>query len=86
MNARSRVVIADMALPDVGAPRDMALQDLNMTSFGGMERTESQWHELVSASGLVLQRIWKGKGGPKHAVIEAVLPTFEDSVSEKNVH
>lgn len=78
MNARSRIVIADMALPDVGAPRDMALQDLNMMSFGGMERTESQWQELVTSAGLVLRRIWRGNGGAKHAVIEAVLPDFED--------
>lgn len=78
MNSRSRVVIADMALPDVGAPRDMALQDLNMMSFGGMERTERQWQELIVAAGLVLKKIWKGDGGAKHAVIEAVLPDFED--------
>lgn len=78
MDSRSRVVIADMALPDVGASRDMALQDINMLSFGGMERTESQWAELIESAGLRLRKIWKGAGGAKHSVVEAVLPDFQE--------
>lgn len=77
MTAHSRVVIADMALPNMGAPRDMALQDLNMMSFGGMERTEEQWRQLMEMAGLVVKRIWRDEAGAKHAVIEAVLPDFE---------
>lgn len=78
MDSRSRVVIADMALPDQGAPRDMALQDLNMMSFGGMERTETQWKQLIESAGLVLRKIWQGEAGAKHSVIEAVLPEYEN--------
>lgn len=77
MNEYSRVLIADMVLPDMDAPRDMALQDLNMMSFGGMERSRQQWKELVQSAGLVLRHIWISKDGAKHAVIEAVLPNFK---------
>lgn len=56
----------------------MALQDLNMMSFGGMERTESQWTELITSAGLRLKKIWKGEGGPRYSVIEAVLPGFRE--------
>lgn len=76
MTAQSRIIIADMVLPNMQAPRDMALQDLNMMSFGGMERTESQWRELITSAGLRLKKIWKGESGAKHSVIEAVLPGF----------
>ena len=77
MNEYSRILIADMVLPDVDAPRDMALQDLNMMSFGGMERSEQQWRELIESAELVLRRIWLSKDGAKHAVVEAVLPSFQ---------
>ena len=78
MTRISRIAIAGMVLPDVSAPRDMALQDLQMMSIGGMERSETQWKELIEAAGLVLRKIWKGEDGLKHAVIEAVLPEFEE--------
>ena len=74
MTAQSRIIIADMVLPNTQAPRDIALQDLNMMSFGGMERTERQWGELIEASGLVIRKIWRANGA-KHGVIEAALPT-----------
>lgn len=77
MNQHSRVLIADMALPDVNAPRDMALQDLNMMSFGGMERSEQQWRDLIASAGLEMRSIWYGKQSAKHAIVEAVLPGFE---------
>lgn len=77
MNEYSRVLIADMVLPDMNAPRDMALQDLNMMSFGGMERSKQQWEELVRSAGLVLRHIWISQDGAKHAVIEAALPSFK---------
>ena len=72
MTARSRIIIADIVLPNKKAPRDMALQDLNMMSFGGMERTERQWMELIEDSGLSLRKIWRSDGA-KYAVIEAKL-------------
>jgi len=77
MNQHSRVLIADMALPDVNAPLDMALQDLNIMSFGGMERSEQQWRDLIASAGLEMRSIWCGKQGAKHAIVEAVLLGFQ---------
>jgi hypothetical protein len=85
MKQHSRILIADMALPDVDAPRDMALQDLNMMSFGGMERSEAQWRDLVEGAGLVLRHIWKSEHGAKHAVIEAGLPALAGDVNGAKV-
>ncbi len=80
MDEFSRILIADMVLPDMDCPRDLAMQDLNMMSLGGMERSESEWRRLLDSTGLVLQKIWINQDGPKHAVIEAapaVLPGFK---------
>ena len=74
MSGQSRIIIADMVLPEWHVSREQALQDLNMMSFGGMERTEQQWRQLISDSGLRIWKIWKSPDGPKHAAIEVVLP------------
>jgi O-methyltransferase domain len=58
MDEFSRILIADMVLPDIGCPWNLAMQDLNMMSLGGMERSESEWKTLLDSTGLVLQKIW----------------------------
>lgn len=85
MVAQSRILIADMVLPNMQAPRVMALQDLHMLSFGGMERTESQWVELIASSGLRLRKIWRGEGGPKRSVVEVVLPEFRELMDDSEL-
>ncbi|KAA8648089.1 uncharacterized protein ATNIH1004_003972 [Aspergillus tanneri] len=77
MDDYSRLLIADMVLPDTDCPRDLAMQDLNMMSLGGTERSTSEWRQLLESAGLVLQKIWLNEDGPKHAVVEAVLPGFK---------
>ncbi|KAF4536159.1 O-methyltransferase [Lasiodiplodia theobromae] len=77
MNEYSRVLIADMVLPDINCPRDLAMQDLNMMSLGGMERSESDWRRLLESAGLSMRKVWLNEDGPKHAVVEAVLPGFK---------
>lgn len=79
MDDYSRILIADMVLPDTGCPRDLAMQDLNMMSLGGMERSESAWRNLLEKVGLVMRKVWMNEDGPKHAIIEAVLPQFKGS-------
>lgn len=40
-----------------------AMMDLNMlTLCSGMERTESQWRELVGQAGLRIVNIWRPEG------------------------
>ena len=76
MTSRSRVLITDNVMPEIGAPRQMAMQDINMMSFAGMERTQLQWEELLTRAGLSIKRIWASDGN-LHKAIEATLPFRE---------
>ena len=69
MSRNSRILISDTVVPDRGATRATALQDLNMMAFAGMERTEEQWQSLVQKAGLNLIRVWR-KEGSMYAVVE----------------
>ena len=72
MNSRSRVLISDTVVPEMGAPRHVALQDINMMSFGGMERTRLQWEDLLQKAGLSIKQFWAREGDLQNT-IEATL-------------
>jgi O-methyltransferase domain len=72
MSVDSKILINELVLPDRGCERRMALNDLVMMTFGGMERSESQWKILLQEVGLVIQNIWR-KDGENLSVIEAIL-------------
>ena len=73
MSSRSRLLITDTVVPEMGAPRHVALQDINMMSFGGMERTRLQWERLLRGAGLNIKTYWTATGNLQNT-IEAVLP------------
>ena len=69
--AYSRLLIQDSVLPDVGCPFVDSMVDLlMMQAHSGMERTESQWHELLGKTGYKIVKIWRAEEG-HIAVIEA---------------
>ncbi|KAK9413324.1 putative O-methyltransferase domain-containing protein [Seiridium unicorne] len=72
MGPESRVLIADISMPLVGAPWSMVVQDLNMMVLGGIERTEEQWDSLLAKAGLVLTKIWRTEGS-NHVLLESRL-------------
>jgi len=72
MSVDSKILINDLVLPDENCERRMALNDLVMMSFGGMERTKSQWTALLQEAGLEIRNIWT-KAGENLSVIEAML-------------
>lgn len=72
MSSRSRILITDTVVPTVDVPRHVALQDINMMSFGGMERTKLQWECLLQEAGLKVKRFWADEGDLQNT-IEAVL-------------
>ena len=74
MNNDSRTLINELVLPDEGYKRRMALNDLVMLTFGGMERSQSQWGTLLQEVGFKIKRICR-KSGENLSVIEAVLTT-----------
>jgi hypothetical protein len=72
MSVDSKILVNELVLPDENCERRMALNDLVMMSFGGMERTESQWKALLQEVGLDIRNIWR-KEGENLSVIEATL-------------
>ena len=68
MSSRSRILITDTVIPEIGAPRHVALQDINMMTFGGMERTQIQWKGLLKAAGLSVKRFWVDEGNLQNAI------------------
>jgi demethylsterigmatocystin 6-O-methyltransferase len=57
MDPASRVIIIDMVMPNVHVPRFLCFIDISMMAFGGMERTEAHWLQLLGAAGLRVRRI-----------------------------
>ncbi|KAL8713744.1 MAG: hypothetical protein Q9220_002270 [cf. Caloplaca sp. 1 TL-2023] len=69
----SKLLIHEWVLPDVGAPLQGSLMDLNMMCIpGGMERTESQWRKNLDEAGLRIEKIWVDTPDAE-SLIEAVL-------------
>lgn len=69
----STLLIRDLVVPETGASVRTAAKDIQMMSlFAGMERTESQWINLLSLCGLSLIKIWYSGNGAE-SVIEATV-------------
>jgi hypothetical protein len=73
MNAAdSRLLITDMVVDNVGAAKELAWEDLNMMTIGGIERTERHWQTLLDESGFRVHQIWRNSP-TEHATIDARL-------------
>ncbi|KAL6713916.1 hypothetical protein ACLMJK_008410 [Lecanora helva] len=58
MGSRSAILFDDLVLPDSGVYWHAASMDLTMMAFlGAIERTQSQWRELVESVGLKIEKI-----------------------------
>lgn len=74
MSPESSLLIDDWVLPDTGASLPGATEDiLMMTLLSGIERSESQWRDLLKSVGLEIKKIWRADGASE-AVIEAKKP------------
>ncbi|KAJ5144521.1 O-methyltransferase [Penicillium atrosanguineum] len=69
---RSRILIHDIIVPEVGATMTHAWQDLSLLAIGGVERTEKNFSRLLDSAGLVLVKIWR-KPGEIMGIVEARL-------------
>ena len=83
MSSTSRIVIADMVLPDTGASLLGSLLDVGMITLAGMERTESHWRKLLNTVGLQLISIRhpSRKENKSASVIEATLAASTEAYS-----
>lgn len=70
--AASRLLITDMVVANTNAAKEMAWEDLNMMTIGGIERTERHWRRLLEESGFQIQMIWR-RSPTEHATIDARL-------------
>ena len=69
----SILLINDYVVPETGASVHTSALDIQMMSLlAGIERTESQWMNLLSLSGLSLKRVWHS-GNRFESIIEASL-------------
>jgi hypothetical protein len=56
----SKLLIHDLILPDTGSAEIQARFDLVMMTFnGGMERSKSQWAELLGKAGFCNIKLWE---------------------------
>ena len=68
----SKLIVRDFILPDTNVPLYTACTDIRMMLLhAGMERTESQWKELLNGVGLELVGFWTVEIGGE-GVIEAM--------------
>ncbi len=72
MTTKSRLLIAECVLPPTGVNVEGAWMDLIMMTFGGRERTEEQWKEIVTGAGLRLEEVYD-MAGTHYGVVEAYL-------------
>lgn len=57
---KSKLLLVDLVLPDTNATMQEAIRDITMFPVGGLERTETQWSELLAKSGLKIKKVWRG--------------------------
>ena len=68
----SKLIIRDFILPDSNVPLYTACTDMRMMLLhAGLERTESQWKELLNEVGLELEGFWGVERGGE-GVVEAI--------------
>lgn len=70
---RSKLLITELVLPNVGVPLLSCLLDIQMMGLqAGRERSEKEWRALLDSVGLVIVKIWTIEPGME-SVIEAEL-------------
>ncbi|KAI9699614.1 MAG: hypothetical protein M1820_007114 [Bogoriella megaspora] len=75
MAIHSRLVVVETVLPEKGVSHALAVLDLSMMAFGGLDRTFSGWNSLLERAGMKVERIILLEGTSRilnYAVFEAV--------------
>ncbi|KAF1738162.1 Demethylsterigmatocystin 6-O-methyltransferase [Beauveria bassiana] len=72
----SKLLLHEMIVPAKGASTFHAMLDMTMMAFNaGMERTESQWRELLDKAGFDVVKIWLPMQEDADGIVEAMLKT-----------
>lgn len=68
--AGARLVVIDMVVPEGDAPHPTKMIDITMMGMlGGRQRSQTEWRELLEASGFTLERVVTGSGS--YSALEA---------------
>ena len=78
----SRVVINDFLLPNTNAAIFETFNDIQMMAFAGMERTETQWRQLLTNVGLTVRsfRYPEKEAKVPECLIEAMLEVSDSTL------
>lgn len=70
----SKLLLHEMIIPETGASTFHSMLDMTMMAFNaGMERTESQWTELLNRAGFDVIKIWPPLQEDADGIVEAML-------------
>lgn len=68
----SRLLISEIVMPRGQVDIQTAWSDVNMLTFGGVERSEMQWRDLLDNAGLRILTVHGKDGGCWFRVLEAI--------------
>ncbi|KAJ6780479.1 hypothetical protein PWT90_08423 [Aphanocladium album] len=68
----SRLLISEIVMPRGRVDIQTAWSDVNMLTFGGIERSEKQWRDLLDSAGLKVLQMHGDAGGCWFRVLEVV--------------
>lgn len=68
----SRLLISEIVMPRGRVDLQTAWSDVNMMTFGGIERSEKQWGDLLDSAGLKVVQVHGDAGGCWFRVLEVV--------------
>ncbi|KAM3513148.1 hypothetical protein MY11210_003173 [Beauveria gryllotalpidicola] len=72
----SKLLLHEMIVPAEGASTFHAMMDMCMMAFSsGIERTETQWRELLDKAGFEVVKIWSPMQEDADGIVEAMLKT-----------
>lgn len=70
----SKLLLHEMIVPEKGASTHHAMLDMAMMFFNsGLERTETQWRELLGAAGFEVLKVWPPLEADADGIVEAIL-------------
>lgn len=68
----SRLLVSEIVMPRGRVDLQTAWSDVNMLTFGGIERSEKQWRDLLDNAGLKVVQMHGDAGGCWFRVLEVV--------------
>ncbi|KAF4636560.1 hypothetical protein G7Y89_g1527 [Cudoniella acicularis] len=71
VKGKSRILIAEVILPDMNTSAFGSLMDIQMMKYGGSGRKERMWREIFESVGLEVAKIWPAVG--TDSIFELVL-------------